>query len=202
MRKVGIFGGTFNPPHLGHMILAAEAADQLELDMVYWMPAPLPPHKQGQEILPFEKRVEMVNACIQGEPKFQICLIESERPGPHYSSDTLAILKEKMPGDELFFLIGGDSLQNLPTWHEPQKVLDEIYKLGVMHRPDEDIDYSSLERDFPNIREKIALINAPLLEISSTEIRTRAASGHHYRYYVEEAVYQIIREKGYYQVNG
>ena len=198
-QKLGIFGGTFDPPHLGHMILAAEAADQLALDKVLWMLAPNPPHKQGEAITAFAKRAEMVQACIQQELKFELSRLENERPGPHYSSDTLKILREIYPDDEITLLIGGDSLIYMPTWHEPQLVMERIDALGVMQRPGENFDWVALENTFPRIQTKLRMIDAPLLEISSTEIRERAASGHHFRYYLEDAVYQIIKTSRLYQ---
>ncbi len=198
-RRIGIFGGTFDPPHLGHMILAAEAADQLSLDTVLWMLAPQPPHKRGKRITNFEQRAEMVRACIGKEPRFELSLLENDRPGPHYTSDTLTILQQLYPGEELILLIGGDSLHYLSTWHEPQSVIAQIDELGVMQRPGEDFDWGALDTTFPNILAKLRMIDAPLLEISSTEIRERAASGHHFRYYLADAVYQLIQENQFYQ---
>lgn len=199
MRKIGIFGGTFDPPHMGHVILAAEAADQLCLDKVLWMPSPEPPHKQNRNVSSYAERVELVRACIEDEPKFDVCLIESERPGPHYTCDTMRILNERHPDWQIVLLIGGDSLHDLPTWYKPDIILDEIWRLGVMRRPDDVIDLRVLVKDFPDISEKLSFVDAPLLEISSTEIRERVASGHHFRYYLRDSVYRIIRDKGYYK---
>ncbi len=194
-----MFGGTFDPPHLGHMILAAEAADQLSLDRVLWMLSPAPPHKWNRKLTPYEERAEFVSACIRHEPKFFLSLIENERQGPHYTSDTLLALHEKYPDSQIILLTGSDSLNDFPDWHEPQLILNRINQMGVMERPGDRIDWKKLERYFPDIHQKIGLIDAPLLEISSTEIRERVAGGHHYRYYLEDEVYRIITQKKYYQ---
>ncbi len=199
MERMGVFGGTFDPPHLGHLILAAEAADQLKLDQVLWLLSPAPPHKRKQHLTAYDERAAFVQACIQPEPKFALSLIESERPGPHYTSDTLPILRERFPKREIVLLVGGDSLNDMPDWHEPRLILDRVDQLGVMERPGDHVDWDRLSGFFPDIREKVALIDAPLLEISSSEIRARVAAGHHYRYYLTEAVYRLVHEKGYYQ---
>jgi len=196
--RLGIFGGTFDPPHLGHMILAAEAADQLNLDHVLWMLSPTPPHKRQNIISDFEERAELVSACIEGESRFELSTLENERPGPHYTADTLKILKERFPNSKIVFLIGGDSLQYLPTWHEPQLVMERIDELGVMQRPGEVFDWKELKKILPNIDSKLRMIDAPLLEISSTEIRERVKSGHHYKYYLRDSVYRLILQKKYY----
>jgi len=181
------------------MILAAEAADQLAIDRVLWMLSPAPPHKLQQRITPFICRAELVHACIQHEPKFELSLIENERPGPHYTSDTLLYLREKYPGSAIILLTGSDSMNDFHEWHEPQLILDRIDEMGVMNRPGERIDWVHLKSIFPNIEQKIRLIDAPLLEISSTEIRERIAANHHYRYYLNEDVFHLIQANHYYQ---
>ncbi len=198
-KRLGIFGGTFDPPHLGHVILAAEAADQLQLDQVLWLLSPAPPHKRKLHLTPYDERAAFVQACIQSEPKFALSLLENERPGPHYTSDTLTILRERYPQCEIILLIGGDSLNDMPEWHEPALILERVDQLGVMERPGDGLDWERLSGFFPDIREKVALIDAPLLEISSSEIRERVAAGHHYRYYLTDPVYRLVDEKGYYK---
>lgn len=197
--RLGIFGGTFNPPHSGHMILAAEAADQLQLDRVLWMLTPNPPHKQNNHILAYEERAALVQACIGNEPKFELSMIENERKGPHYTADTLVILREKYPDTELVLLIGGDSLQYLPAWHKPALVLKRLDQLGVMARPGDQYDWLQLRKQFPGIELKAKMIDAPLLEISSSEIRERIASNRHFRYYLNDPVYRMIVRNGHYR---
>lgn len=197
--RIGVFGGTFDPPHLGHLILACEAYDQLRLDKLLWVLTPDPPHKQGKLISPDEIRLEMVLAAIQDEPVFELSRVEIDRPGPQYAVDTIRLLHEQFPGAALVYLIGGDSLQNLPTWFRSQDLVDETDEFGVMHRPDELVDLTHLETALPGISAKVRFVNAPLLEISSSEIRERANQGRPFRYYVSPAVYRIIQKRRLYR---
>ena len=111
--RLGIFGGTFDPPHVGHLILAMEAYDQLKLDRVLWVLAPNPPHKLGKKITDLDIRIEMVKAAINSDPMFEFSRVDIDRPGPHFVLDTMRILHEQKPDDELVFLMGGDSLHDL-----------------------------------------------------------------------------------------
>lgn len=199
MAKLGVFGGTFDPPHLGHMILAAEAADQLGLDTVFWMVAPVPPHKMTKHVTDFERRVEMVGWAIQGEPLFAVSVVENERPGPHYTSDTFDILRRLYPDDELFFLIGQDSLNDLYSWHEPDRMISLIDGLGVMARPGQRSDPQHLFARFPSLESKLVWIDTPLLEISATDIRRRVRSGRQYRNFLSDGVWARILEWGLYR---
>src|SRR5574340_405932 len=121
--RIGIFGGTFDPPHVGHLILASEACAQLKLTRLLWMLTPDPPHKQDQEITPLEQRKAMVEYSILGDRSFELSLLEVERPGPHYTLDTVRILRERHPQAEIVLLIGGDSLHDLPTWYRPAELV-------------------------------------------------------------------------------
>ena len=116
---VGIFGGTFSPPHRGHLALAAAARRQLGLERLLWVLTPDPPHKQGQSILPAEHRLAMVRLVLARYPEYELSTIEFDRPGPHYALDTVRILGEQNPQAGLVYLMGGDSLRDLPTWHHP-----------------------------------------------------------------------------------
>ncbi len=196
--KIGIFGGTFDPPHIGHQILAAEARHQLGLDRVLWVLTPDPPHKQGQEISPAEIRLELVRAAIQGEPGFELSRVDLDRPGPHYSIDTVSLLRAQYPGAELFFLIGSDSLHDLPTWHTPQEFVAACDGLAVMQREHETVDLDLLELLLPGLGPKLHFISAPLFQVASSEIRARIHDGAPYRYFLPESVYRIIIEKKYY----
>ena len=198
MSRRGIFGGTFDPPHLGHLILAAEARWQLGLDEVLFVLTADPPHKQHRKILDAEIRLEMVAAAIEGQPGFGISRVEIDRPGPHFVLDSIELLRQKYPDDELVYLIGGDSLHSLPTWHRPPDFLAAIDALGVMRRPGDEIDLADLLDELPILREKLEFIDAPLLEIASREIRERVAAGGHYRYYLPPAVFELIEARGLY----
>jgi nicotinate-nucleotide adenylyltransferase len=196
--RIGIFGGTFAPPHNGHLILAAEMCFQMQLDRLLWVLTPEPPHKLKQPVSPMEIRRELVQAAIDGDAAFCLSTVEIDRAGPHYSVDTVKILSAQHPGDGLFFMIGGDSLRDLPTWYEPQQLVDLCEGFGVMRRPEDDIDLKSLEVELPGIGSKVHFIQAPLLQISSTDIRNRIASRSHFRYYLPEAVYRLIIRNHWY----
>ncbi len=191
--RIGIFGGTFDPPHLGHLILADEAWAALSLTRLLWVIAPDPPHKRHQAISPLLHRLAMLERALEGNEHFEISRIEMEREGPHYSVDTVRLLRERNPGAALFFLIGGDSLRDIPDWHRPQDFLAACDGLGVMRRPGDSVNLTRLEAALPGISEKIRFIDAPLLEISSRQIRRRAASGKPFRYYLPPRVYDYIQ---------
>lgn len=197
--RVGIFGGTFDPPHVGHLILAAEARAQLNLERVLWVVTPNPPHKTGRVISPLDVRMELVQAALDGDAEFEISRVEVDRPGPHYSADTVQILARQNPGVDLFYLMGGDSLHDLPTWMRPQQFLNCLAGIGVMRRPQDFVDLPWLERVLPGIVAKVHFVDAPLLEISSTSIRERIAQGRHFRYFLTPKVYEMIQAKGLYR---
>jgi nicotinate-nucleotide adenylyltransferase len=199
--RVGIFGGTFDPPHVGHLILAEECRTQLKLDRLLWVVTNQPPHKLDQWINPVEQRVELVQLSIAGNPHFELSRVDIDRPGPHYAVDTVRLLQEQFPGAEMFYLMGGDSLHDLPTWHKPQEFIERCAGVGVMHRHDDQVDFKSLENVLPGISKKVAEVEAPILEISSHQIRQRIANGDGYRYYLKQEVYEKICEWGLYQLH-
>ena len=197
--RVGLFGGTFDPPHVGHLILASEAKSQLELTRVLWTVTPDPPHKQDQSITALEHRLAMVRLAIRDNSAFELSDVELNRPGPHYTIDTIRLLAQQNPDAEIVPIIGGDSLNDLPTWHQPKEILYTAHWVGVMRRPGEQTNLDALERELPGIRSKIHYVDAPLLEIASREIRERAAMGRPYRYYLPGAVYEYIEGHQLYQ---
>lgn len=196
--RLGIFGGTFDPPHIGHLILAGEALEQLGLDRLFWVLTPDPPHKRGRKISPSAVRLELVHAAIDDNPRFELSRVELDRPGPQYAVDTVTILRQQFPGCELFYLIGGDSLRDMPTWHEPQALVRAVDAFGVMPRPGAETDMPALEHVLPGIGEKAVFLKLPLVEISSTDIRARLADGRTVRYFLPAPVWQRICERGYY----
>ncbi|HET9589057.1 MAG TPA: nicotinate-nucleotide adenylyltransferase [Anaerolineales bacterium] len=197
--RIGLFGGTFDPPHLGHLILASEAKYQLELTRLLWTLTPEPPHKEGQPITPVEHRLAMVNLAIGDNPSFELSRIELDRPGPHYTLDTIKLLAEQIPDAEIIPVIGGDSLNDLPTWYHPQELIYAAHWIGVMRRPGETTNLQALERELPGITSKVHYVDAPLLEIASREIRSRIAEGRPFRYYLPQAVYEYIRAQHLYR---
>ncbi len=197
--RIGLFGGTFDPPHLGHLILASEAQDQLELTRLLWTLTPEPPHKQDQPITSIEHRLAMVNLAIEDNPSFELSHVELDRPGPHYTLDTVRIVAEQNPNAEIVPIIGGDSLSDLPTWHRPKELLYACHWVGVMRRPGESANLEALERKLPGISSKVHYVDAPLLEIASREIRSRIAEGRTFRYYLADPVYHYISQHHLYE---
>jgi len=197
--RLGVFGGTFDPPHIGHLILADEARSQLALDHILWVLTPNPPHKGDHSISPLEVRTSLLQAAIQDQPYFSLSTVDIDRPPPHYAVDTIRLIKSQFPEASIFYLIGGDSLRDLPKWHAPRELLDLCPTLGVMRRPDDQVDILTLESLLPGISTRIQWINAPLLEISATSIRAKLKSGQSFQYYLHPAVYRLICDKHWYQ---
>lgn len=197
--RIGIFGGTFDPPHMGHLILAMEAIGQLNLDRLLWVVTPDPPHKIGQSISPVKLRIRLIKAAIGDDPQFEVSRIEVERPAPQYAVDTIKELKQQFPGAELVYLMGGDSLHDLHEWHQPRQLVDLADGIGVMRRPADLVDLDELEKQLPGVKAKLSFVDAPLLEISSRQIRERIANGKPFRYYLPVAVYEQILALNLYQ---
>ena len=161
LARLGIFGGTFDPPHLGHLILAAEALDQLNLDRVLWVLTPEPPHKHGQNRQSLDDRLGMLHVAISEFPSFQLSRVDIDRSPPHYAVDTVRLLAQQYPLSELIYLIGGDSLRDLPRWHKPLELVAACKSLGVMRRPEAHFDLARLEESLPGVTRKILNIDAP-----------------------------------------
>jgi nicotinate-nucleotide adenylyltransferase len=200
--KIGIFGGTFDPVHLGHLILAEQCREQAALDQVLFVPAALPPHKLEQTLTPFAQRVEMLSLAISGQPAFRIDELEKDRSGPSYTVDTLMKLQQARPGDELCFILGSDSLHDLPLWYQPRRIL-ELATLLVVARADwptfsaEELKQSlQLADDFPL---RYQIVEAPLITIASRDIRRRIAEGRSVRYMIPRAVEAYVEDKGLYK---
>jgi nicotinate-nucleotide adenylyltransferase len=191
IRSAGILGGTFDPPHIGHLILAECACDALGLDQVLFAPAAEPPHKHHLPITPVEHRVAMVSAAIANNPRFVLSDVDMQRPGPHYTADTLSLLHEAMPDTDLYFVMGGDSLHDIDSWHKPQVIIDHA-RLAVMRRPGAVIDLSGLESRLPGISKRVVFVDAPIIGISATNLRERLQAGHSIRYQVPDGVEQYI----------
>jgi nicotinate-nucleotide adenylyltransferase len=201
MARLGVFGGTFDPPHIGHLILAEEAYHQLHLDGLLWVLTPDPPHKLDKSITPLQHRFDMLAAAIHNNPHFELSAVEINRPGPHYSVDTIRILSEQKPGAEWIYLMGGDSLRDLPIWKNPFDLINLISVLGVMGRSGAATDIRDLDQKIPGLGAKVKFVDAPLIDISASDIRRRAAKGLPIRYYVPQDVYQIILDRGLYRAD-
>lgn len=196
---LGIFGGTFDPPHLGHLILAAEALNQLQLTRVLWVLTPQPPHKPENPITPLNHRLEMLKRAVGTSPGFELSTIEIERPGPHYTLDTLYLLREKFLSAKLVLLIGGDSLRDLPRWNRPAEIIAAVHAFGVMRRPGDQVELTALENTLPGLSAKVRFVETPQLEISSSSIRQRIQNGGHFRYYLSSGVYDYILQNKLYR---
>jgi nicotinate-nucleotide adenylyltransferase len=196
--KIGVFGGTFDPPHIAHLILASECGYQLGLEKVLWVLTPNPPHKQNVSSTPASQRLKLVQAAIAGNPHFVLSRVEVDLPPPHYTSETMKILSASHPDDQLVYLMGGDSLSDLPSWHKPMEFLETCHAVGVMRRPGDQVDLRALEDILPGVSSKVKFVEAPLLDMSASAIREKIASGLPYRYYLPGDVYRIIRETGIY----
>jgi len=190
--RIGLFGGTFNPPHIGHLVLASEAEDQMELDMVYWVLTPNPPHKKGQDITDAVIRSAMVKEAIERFPEFKFSDLEFQRPGPHYAVDTVRIFRTLFPETELFYLIGGDSLNDLPDWYDPAGFVAECDGIITMMRDGETPDWKLLDSKLPGLRQKTRFLNTPIIGISSHTIRDRVKQDQTWRCYVDPGVETII----------
>lgn len=197
--KIGILGGTFDPPHNGHLQLAEAAVRQLQLAQIVFMPAKQPPHKLDDPISPLETRVALLERALRRKPAFVISLLEAERAGPSFTVDTLRQLHHDMPTQaEIFFIMGMDSLQNLPTWHQPQEIV-KLCKLAVLKRPGYFADLNALEEKIPGVKRAVVFINAPEIHISASAIRARAARGETIDDLVPRAVAEYISQHRLYQ---
>jgi nicotinate-nucleotide adenylyltransferase len=200
--RVGVFGGTFDPVHTGHLILAEQAREQARLDAVWFVPAPRPPHKDEAVLTRFDQRAEMLQLAVAGNPPFHVDELEKERTGPSYTVDTLAELHRRHPEDEFFLLAGADTLRDFHLWHEPVRLLEQA-GLVAMARPGHSVPSAAELRQRLQLPESVPLrmevVEAPLLDISSRDLRRRAAAGRSLRYFLPRAVECYILEKRLYR---
>jgi nicotinate-nucleotide adenylyltransferase len=196
--RLGVLGGTFDPPHLGHLILAESACDKLGLDQVLFVPAADPPHKHNLTITQIEHRLTMLAAAIGDNPRFALSDIDITRSGPHYTADTLRLLNEKYPHADLYFILGGDALRDLATWHEPAEII-KWARLAAMGRPGATLDLASIYEKLPGLADRLVFVNAPVIGISATLLRERLRAGHSIRYLVPDSVERYIMEHGLYR---
>ncbi len=196
--RIGVFGGTFDPPHVGHLILAQVALNALGLERVLFVPAAQPPHKQGQNLTAPLHRFAMLQRAIAGNPHFEISRVDMDRQGPHYTSDMLSILRAQHRGYDLFFLMGADSLSDLITWRAPEWIIAQA-TLAVMRRPGASVNLDGLEARLPGVRERVVLVDAPLIEIAASTLRQTIRNGHSIRYQVPDAVLEYITQQRLYK---
>ena len=199
--RIGIFGGTFDPVHLGHLILAEQAREQGRLDEVWFVPAPRPPQKDGRSITRFDVRVEMLELAIAGHPAFRVDPLERDRTGPSFTVDTLIELHRRTPEHTYSLIIGGDSLADLPFWRDPRGIVSRA-ELLVMARPGSPpIDEGEFRRALALTEAdelRLRVIDAPLIDIASRDIRRRVAEGRSVRYLLPRAIEVFVAERRLY----
>ena len=195
--RLGVFGGTFDPPHVGHLIVAAELRHALRLDRVLFVPAGCPPHKP-QPLSDDADRLAMVRLAIEGDPAFAVSTVDVDRGGPSYSVDLLTILRAEHPAATLVFLMGEDSLRDFPSWRRPGTIAT-IAELGVASRPGVEADLAAVERAVPETAGRIVLVPTPSIGVSSRDLRRRVVSGATIAHQVPMAVERYIHNRGLYQ---
>ncbi len=193
--NIGVLGGTFDPIHNGHIIVAEEARTQLSLAEVLFVPAGQPWLKKDSPILAAEHRVQMVRLAIANEPCFKLSTMEIDRAGPSYTVDTIAELQARLGGgDELFFILGWDSLTQLPLWREPSRLIKMCHLVAVPRPGCPPPDLNSLESIISGLSRSLILLDKPEVDVSATEIRNRVAQGLSIRHLVPEPVDEYIRQ--------
>lgn len=200
--RIGIFGGTFDPIHVGHLILTEEAWYQLGLDRVYLVPAGDPPHKRDRRLTSVEHRVRMAELATDDVDHIRVSRIDADRPGPHFTSDMVRLVRQRVPaGTDVYYLMGMDSLRDLPTWHEADWLVRNC-RLVALSRHDVEMDWERLEAALPGVREQVIILDMPELEISSHVIQSRVRAGLPIRYQVLREVDAYIRAYGLYRSVG
>ncbi len=202
LSRIGILGGTFDPPHMGHLWLATLARESLALDRVLFMPAGQPPHKRDRHVSSAADRVLMTRLAIAGDDALDITLLEIERPGPSFTIDSIGELRRQYDGATLYLVMSADSLAQIDTWREPDRLLEEV-EWAVGPRPGSALpDRDALETRFGTAAARIHLLEGPSLDVSATAIRARVAAGQAIRYLVPQAVEELILERGLYRRRG
>ena len=192
LKRIGIFGGSFDPPHIGHLIIAELARRALDLDIVYLVPAYRPPHKAGKHASTASDRLKMTKLSVRGNPGLHVSDIEIRRKGLSYTIDTIRTFHRKFPASELFLIIGSDSLHQFHSWKDPQAIL-ALAKLAVYRRP------RRAARTWKRSRLNLLFIKGPMMELASSDIRRRISAGKTIHYMVRENVRAFITRNRLYQ---
>ena len=195
--RLGLLGGTFNPPHIGHLVCATQALDELELDRVLLVPVNQPPHKAAEADPGVEHRVELCRRAVAGNEQLDVSLVDAEVAGPSFTVGTLSRLHDRCPGDQLTFIVGGDMAFSLPTWREPEAIL-ELAELGVAER--EGVRRTDIVERLSGLgTDNVRFFDMPRLDISSSQIRRMVSGGQPIRYLVPDAVRDYIGQEGLYR---
>lgn len=192
--RIGVFGGTFNPPHVGHLIAAEYAREGMGLDKILFVPSATPPHKRDMDIVEAHHRVEMLRRALLGNRHFEVCEIEIERGGVSFTVDTLEELGKRNPEDDLVLLVGGDLMAEFHTWKNPDQILG-LAEIVVMTRP----GATEVLSDLPVFRGRVRPCPVPLIDLSSTTIRRRIAGGKSIKYLVPTSVELYIVQQDLYR---
>jgi nicotinate-nucleotide adenylyltransferase len=190
--RIGVFGGTFDPPHMGHFVVAQDVTEQLGLDRLLFMPVATPPHKPANEPAPAELRVRMLDAGLRDDPRMQVSRLEVERGGVSYTVDTLRELKDRSAHDELLLVIGSDQLASFSTWRSPDEVV-RLARLVVMNRGELGVVEAGAHANVP-----FETVPVTRVDVSSTEVRRRLREGRSIRYWVPERVRELIEKEHLY----
>lgn len=197
--RLGIYGGTFDPVHYGHLLAGEQCLEQCGLDEVWFVPASVPPHKPERSITSGVQRAEMLEIATAGHPRFRVSRLELDRSGPSYTVDTLTALRGESPGRELFLLIGTDSLADFVTWRSPQRIL-ALATLVVVNRGRSTADLQGIRTRFgASAAERVLQVEMPAVDLASTDIRRRVHSGRSVRYMVPRGVQAYIYQHGLYR---
>jgi nicotinate-nucleotide adenylyltransferase len=200
LRQLAVFGGTFDPIHIGHLIIAEIMRQHLSLEQVIFLPAGRPPHKPNQVLSSDSDRLAMLQLAIADTSAFTISTIDIDRPGASYTADSLQVLQHEAGEDcQLHFLMGQDSLRDFPTWHRPDLIAERA-RLVVALRPGVSVSVDEIEQAVPAAKDRIQLVPVPLIGISSRELRGTIRAGGPYRYQVLPSVAEYIQEKRLYRV--
>jgi len=191
--RLGIYGGTFDPIHYGHLLLAERCREALQLDEVWFIPAGNPPHKQGRVTTPAKARAEMVEFAVSGFPEFRVSRMEMERGGPSYTVQTLELIRASDPSREVFLLMGADSIAELVTWREPARIL-ELSQVVAVNRAGESPDLSSLSDLLQQTGRTVRTVEMPAMGVSASEIRSRVARQFSIRFLTPRPVEMYIRQ--------
>jgi nicotinate-nucleotide adenylyltransferase len=191
LKRIGIFGGSFDPPHLGHLVIAEMARRSLKLDVVYFVPAYKPPHKEGRHPSTARDRLAMTRLSLYGNARLKVSDVELRRKGISYTVDTVRAFRKLFPESQLFLIIGSDSLRQFHLWKSPRQILDEV-SLIVYRRPRSVRMKTSLRPM------NMSFVGGPLMEISSSEIRKKIQQGKSIRYLVRDNVFRFIQRKKLY----
>lgn len=191
--RIGLFGGTFDPVHFGHLLMAEQCREQCQLDLVQFIPAFSPPHKQDARISPVKDRVAMLELAIAGEKRLQVNRIEIERKGTSYTVETLREIHRQSPTDELFLLIGADSLHDLPTWREPHEILSLCRVVAVNRGRTPPPVESVIDALGESARNRVQIIEMPAVDLSATDIRQRVSEVRSIHYMTPRAVMMYIQ---------